>query len=535
MFSPSLLLVLPLVSLLVGASDQTYGLNVIDREGDLYVANKKIAPDGYKRSAVLAGKTESSVGFPGPLIRAHKGDRLKINVIDELTDPSMVRATSIHWHGIRQNRSNWADGVAFVTQCPITPGDSFLYDFRVPEPGTYWYHSHVSVQYCDGLRGPLVVYDRDDPYKRAYDVDDESTVLTISDWYHPTARQLLNSFSALQSNATLINGKGRYPENPTAPLSVINVVHGKRYRFRLISMSCDAAHTFSIDGHNLTIIEADGQYTKSHTVNQIFMHAAQRYSVVLKANQPVGNYWIRASPDLGAIGYKNGINSGILRYKGAPDAEPTTKEHSGKSLIRLREFDLRPLVDPQAPGKPYPGGADHTIDINLGFNRPANFTMNGKQWKAPSVPVLLQILKGDRDARELLPKGLVYPIPRGKSIEVNLRGGNAVGGPHPFHLHGHSFSVVKHPDHDAYNFKNPVRRDVTYVSTGNLTTIRFRTDNPGPWFLHCHKDMHLEDGMAVVFTEDTEEVKAKVAVPDEWEHLCPTYANFTKLYPNDLP
>jgi len=78
-----------------------------------------------------------------------------------------------HWHGIQQHQSNWADGVVFVTQCPIPPNASFLYKFSVPDQaGTFWYHSHLSTQYCDGLRGPLVVYDPHDPLIHMYDVDD---------------------------------------------------------------------------------------------------------------------------------------------------------------------------------------------------------------------------------------------------------------------------------------------------------------------------------------------------------------------------
>lgn len=69
------------------------------------------------------------------------------------------------------------DGTSSVTQCPITAGSSFLYDFPVPDQaGTFWYHSHLSTQYCDGLRGPFVVYDGidgvNDPHRALYDVDD---------------------------------------------------------------------------------------------------------------------------------------------------------------------------------------------------------------------------------------------------------------------------------------------------------------------------------------------------------------------------
>jgi iron transport multicopper oxidase len=104
-----------------------------------------------------------------------------------------------------QKGTNWADGPAFVNQCPIAPGHSFLYDFAAPgQAGTFWYHSHLAAQYCDGLRGPMVIYDPNDPHVSAllstrnsssscivqaslYDVDDESTVLTLTDWYHAVA------------------------------------------------------------------------------------------------------------------------------------------------------------------------------------------------------------------------------------------------------------------------------------------------------------------------------------------------------------
>ena len=76
-----------------------------------------------------------------------------------------------------------------VSQCPISAGNSFLYDFTATgQAGTFWYHSHLSTQYCDGLRGPMVVYDPNDPHLDLYDFDNETTVITLSDWYHTAAR-----------------------------------------------------------------------------------------------------------------------------------------------------------------------------------------------------------------------------------------------------------------------------------------------------------------------------------------------------------
>ncbi|KAJ7593846.1 laccase, partial [Mycena floridula] len=100
---------------------------------NLHIVNKKIAPDGFRRSTVLAGATAASASFPGPLISGRKNLAFNLDVFDELTDKSLLTATSIHWHGMFQKSTNWADGPAFVTQCPITSGHDFNYNFHVPD------------------------------------------------------------------------------------------------------------------------------------------------------------------------------------------------------------------------------------------------------------------------------------------------------------------------------------------------------------------------------------------------------------------
>nr|AGW43035.1 laccase [Ganoderma weberianum] len=487
--------------------------------GTLTISNADTAPDGFTRSAVVVNGES-----PGPLITGNKGDRFQINVVNQLTNHTMSKTTSVHWHGLFQEGTNWADGPAFVTQCPIASGDSFLYDFRVPDQaGTFWYHSHLSTQYCDGLRGPLVVYDPHDPLAHMYDVDDESTVITLTEWYH-IAAELGPRFPAGDANSTLINGMGRSIATPTADLAVVNVTQGKRYRFRLISMACDPSFTFSIDGHDLTVIEADGIETKPVTVNTLNVFAAQRYSFVLTANQTVDNYWIRANPVFGDIGFEGGLNSAILRYDGAAPIEPVTSQQSTQVL--LNETDLHPYVPRKTPGKPVKGGVDLALNMAFGFNT-TDFFINNSTFVSPTVPVLLQILSGTQSALDLMPQGNIYKLPKNASIEITFpANANAAGSPHPFHLHGHSFAVIRSAGSTVYNYHDPVWRDT--VSTGiaddaDNVTIRFQTDNPGPWFLHCHIDFHLKAGFAVVLAEDVPDIPYINHAPPAWSNLCPTY------------
>ncbi|KAF9262297.1 laccase [Marasmius fiardii PR-910] len=474
-------------------------VSVIGPKADLQIVNAQIAPDGFSRATVLAGGV-----FPGPVISGKKGEKFEINVIDELTDRTMLRATSIHWHGLFVSDAAWVDGASSATQCPISPGHSFKYELpNTSQAGTFWYHSHLSAQICDGLRGPLVIYDPDDPHSSLYDIDDGSS------HDHPAVSS--------QANSTLINGLGRYKGGPNSPLAVIHVEQGKRYRFRLISMSCDPHFNFSIDQHNIKIIEVDGENHQPLVVDSLQILAGQRYSFVLHADQPADNYWIRANPDFPGIpGFDGGINQAILRYREAPESEPQPRNSSTSNL--LKETDLQPLENPEAPGEPHIDGADISLNLAIGFNRATGlFNISGVPFVPPTVPVLLQILSGAASAQSLLPEGSVYELPKNKTIQISLPAGDS----HPMHLHGHTFSVIRSAGSQVYNYVNPVRRVSTGVSTDNVT-IRFKTDNAGPWFLHCHINPHFEHGLAIVFAEDIPKIRT-LAVPDAWKELCPIY------------
>jgi FtsP/CotA-like multicopper oxidase with cupredoxin domain len=128
--------------------------------------------------------------FPGPLIRANRGDRVVVNVTNGLSN-----GTSIHWHGMLQNGTNWMDGSVGITQCPIPPGKSFTYNFTIDNQyGTYWYHSHYSTQYSDGLVGPFIVHAPEEKQAReSYDYDQ---IILLQDWYHDLSAALLPTYLA---------------------------------------------------------------------------------------------------------------------------------------------------------------------------------------------------------------------------------------------------------------------------------------------------------------------------------------------------
>ena len=239
------------------------------------------------------------------------------------------------------------------------------------------------------------------------------------------------------ADSALINGRGRYPGGPQSELSVINVEQGKRYRMRLVAMACDPNFFFSIDGHNFTVIEADGELTEPLMVDEIRILAGQRYSVVLVADQPVDNYWIRSLPNITEASFEGGMNSAILRYRGASNADPTTTETETKAP--LKEEHLHALIDPGAPGIPGYGNADINLNLTV-VNNDGTFYVNGVSYRPPTVPVLLQILSGAQDPSQLLPNGSVIVLGANKVVELTLSTTGEGGPVRHFHTSSHLVS-----------------------------------------------------------------------------------------------
>ncbi|KAG9308070.1 laccase [Chiua virens] len=384
--------------------------------GDLPIVNAIVSPDGFPKSAILAGNT-----LPGPIIAGRKGDNFLINVTNYLTDDTMLMGTTIHWHGISQHNHNQMDGSAYVTQCPIAPGNSFLYNFTAEhQVGTFWYHSHYGAQYCDGLRGPLIIYDPDDPYRLSYDVDDDSTIITLMDWYHvPSPRVHRQVFPA----SVLINGVGCYNNACENPHAIINVEPKKRYRFRLLNMACKPNYVFSIDGHTMTVIEVDGNYVKPYTVDSIQVHAAQRYSFILHADQHPDNYWVHAVPNQPV----DATTRAILKYANAPsqlpkdNAQPAPQNPLNESLLR----SLAPPVTRLLQAEP-----DVKLHLEMGKNMSDfNFLINGAQYTPPTIPILLQILSGAVSPWQVEPRSSVYTLPKDQIIEITFSAKDSPGRP----------------------------------------------------------------------------------------------------------
>ena len=202
-----------------------------------------MAPDGVARTMqVFNGQ------YPGPPIIADWGDMIEVTVINKLQG----NGTSVHWHGFRQVGSNEMDGVNGITECPLAPGQSRVYRFRATEHGTSWYHSHYSVQYADGLLGPIII---NGPATANYDID--LGALPLTDWFHTTSFALLHanlSGPPLAQNI-LVNGTGVYKGK--GEFAQVTLTPGKKHRLRLLNTGINQYIHVSLDNHPFTVIAAD--------------------------------------------------------------------------------------------------------------------------------------------------------------------------------------------------------------------------------------------------------------------------------------
>lgn len=500
--------------------------------------------------------------FPGPTIRARAGD----TVVVELTNKLPTEGVVIHWHGIRQMGTPWADGTAAISQCAINPGETFTYKFLVDKAGTYFYHGHYGMQRSAGLYGSLIV-DVAENVKEPFHYDGEFNLL-LSDWWHKNAHEQELDLSSKpmrwigEPQSLLLNGRGQYNCSLAAQFSnppldqckftgteqcapqTMTVQPNKIYRLRIASTTALASLNLAIGNHKMVVVEADGNYVQPFSVYDMDIYSGESYSILFKADQsPTQNYWI----SVGVRGRKPNTPQAltILHYSPtSPTLLPTSRppvtplwndyDHSKSFTNRIKALRGSPkppttynrrimLLNTQnkmngftkwainnislsLPVTPYLGSIKYNLH-NAFANSPPPDTFS-PAYDVMRPPVNPNTTQGDG----------IYMLKFNSTIDVILQNANAladnVSEIHPWHLHGHDFWVLgygeqKFTDKDVtkFNLKDPPLRNSAVIFPYGWTALRFVADNPGAWAFHCHIEPHLHMGMGVVFAEGIYRVK----------------------------
>lgn len=209
--------------------------------------------------------------LPGPTLRLRQGEPVRITVENGLGED-----TTVHWHGIRL--PNAMDGVPGLTQPPIKPGTSFVYEFTPPDAGTFWYHPHADslVQLGRGLAGALIVEEAE------LVAVDRDLLWLLQDWRLAADGQIAAGLGSAMDAAVSGRVGNVVTVNSTVPADQL-VKAGERVRLRLANASLARIMALRFEGHRPLVVAIDGQPCDPHEPEggRLVLAPAMRIDIVL--------------------------------------------------------------------------------------------------------------------------------------------------------------------------------------------------------------------------------------------------------------
>ncbi|CAL5348692.1 hypothetical protein CsSME_00035349 [Camellia sinensis var. sinensis] len=510
--------------------------------------------------------------FPGPTLHVHKGDRLIVNIQNQ-----GAYNVTIHWHGVKQPRNPWSDGPEYITQCPIKPGANFSYEIIFStEEGTLWWHAHSDWSRAT-VHGPIIVYPANGttyPYSKP----SEEFPIVLASWFKGDVMELIQSAlesggEPNQSDAFTINGQPGDLYNCSKPGTFkIMVDYGKTYLLRIINAIMNEEMFFKVAEHNLTVVGMDGAYIKPIYTDYIMITPGQTMDVLITANQSPSEYYMAARAYAG-LQYDNTTTTAIVQYSGnytAPStpAFPILPNYTDIDAVTNFTRQMKALNS-----KDHPVDVPQTVDTKLYITLSVNTlpcvnsscdgpngdrlaaSLNNMSFVTPEVDVLQAYysqLKGfyttdfpsqppyffnftadDVSDDYLTPKNVtkVKVLEFNSTVEIVFQTTNVMKAAenHPMHLHGYSFYFVgfgfgnfnNETDPTGYNLVDPPEVNTVGVPTNGWAAIRFRADNPGVWFMHCHLERHSSWGMdTVLIVKNGTTTEASMQDPPPYLNPC---------------
>ncbi|XP_044511179.1 laccase-17-like [Mangifera indica] len=496
--------------------------------------------------------------FPGPRLVAREGDQVIVKVVNHVSNN-----VTIHWHGVRQLTSGWADGPAYITQCPIQTGKAYTYNFTIAgQRGTLLWHAHISWLRAT-LYGPIIILPKRNesyPFQKPH----KEIPILLGEWFNVDQEAIISQ--ALQtgggpnvSDAYTINGlPGPLYNCSSQDTFKLKVEPGKTYLLRLINAALNDELFFSIANHSLSVVEADAVYVKPFNTDKLLITPGQTTNVLLKTKPyfPDATFLMEARPYFTGRGsFDNSTTAGVLQYKRPtnlssskklPLFKPTLPPINATNFVANFTGKFRSLASAKYPANvPLKVDRKFFFTVGLGTNPcPVNTTcqgptnrtkftasINNVSFALPSTAILQSYFFGQNNGvyttdfpdNPPIPfnytgtppnntnvsngtRTVVFPF--NASVELVMQATSILGAEsHPLHLHGFNFFVVGFgfgnydPNNDPKNFNlvDPVERNTVGVPAGGWVAVRFFADNPGVWFMHCHLDVHTSWGLKMAW------------------------------------
>ncbi len=207
---------------------------------------------------------------PGPTIQVNQGDSVRVMFENRLPE-----STSLHWHGLEIPIEQ--DGVPFVSQKPVAPGQKYVYEFTIHQEGTFFYHAHSAMQEMAGQIGFFIAHP-EKPYKPRVDHD---YGLVLQEWAVLPSNTVPNT-AAMEYNWLTFNGVA-------APLTTPLIARlGSRVRLRFVNLGMDH-HPIHLNGNQFVMTGTEGGRAPESTwypMNTVLVGVAQARVVEPEAKYP---------------------------------------------------------------------------------------------------------------------------------------------------------------------------------------------------------------------------------------------------------
>jgi FtsP/CotA-like multicopper oxidase with cupredoxin domain len=429
---------------LAEARDRNPDPRVVEVDLTTRIAEVEVAPGTKVRAWTYDGH------IPGPLIRAHVGDRVVVHFTNDLPQP-----TTIHWHGVRVPIE--MDGVPDISQPEVKPGGTFTYDFVVRDAGLYWYHPHVmsAAQVGFGLYGALLVEDPAD----GVGIADQLTIV-LSDIGFDGKGDLESPDSG--GPAGMVFGReGAHILANGRILPTLLARSGAPQRWRIVNAARSRYFLLDLRHQPFYVIGTDGGLQEQPETKQtLLVTPGERADVVVTPTRPKsGTLALRAllyNRGYGSVEYRTAENVLTIAFTDEPPLPAPT-------LPVLHRDIRRPSVENATK-----------VDVLLtlppaGPDGKSEFQVNGVPfWKAK--PYLATL--GEKQ---------IWTVKNESKFA------------HPFHLHGFFFLPL---DEKLQPIRPMAWKDTLNVPIDG--TVRFLVifdERPGMWMFHCHILDHAEGGL----------------------------------------